>query len=127
MFILFTKNLYVIIFTFQAAIHHLKFYTILVALQFPGDKPSSNGEDPASQPPIDQGETRRVQHQQPRMTIGDNYQNPRASPVRLADANDDGHVKMDNKLIDLNMKPNRMHGQASNKEVSMFSLFGTST
>ncbi|KAL6224519.1 hypothetical protein ACLB2K_003374 [Fragaria x ananassa] len=103
---------------------HGRYLVLRQRVEFPGDKPSSNGEDPASQPPIDQGETRRVQHQQPRMTIGDNYQNHRASPVHLADANDDGHVKMDNKLIDLNMKPNRMHGQASNKEVSMFSLFG---
>lgn len=55
------------------------------------------------------------------MTIGENHQNHRASPIHLSDASDDGHVKMDNKLIDLNMKPNRMHGQASNKEVSMFS------
>ncbi|RXI07425.1 hypothetical protein DVH24_026561 [Malus domestica] len=81
----------------------------------PGDKPG-NSDDPASQP-IDPAEIRRVQqHHPPRMTIGENPQNHRVSPIRASDANADGHVKMDNKLIDLNMKPHRMHGQASNKE-----------
>lgn len=57
------------------------------------------------------------------MTIGENQQNHRASPIRISDANADGHVKMDTKLIDLNMKPHRMHEQASNKEVRVFSVF----
>lgn len=94
---------------------HGRYLVLRQRVEFPGDKPGNMVEDPPSQP-IDPGETRRVQHQQPRMTIGENHQNHRASPIRLSDASDDGHVKMDNKLIDLNMKPNRMHGQASNKE-----------
>ncbi|XP_050137223.1 B-box zinc finger protein 19-like [Malus sylvestris] len=94
---------------------HGRYLVLRQRVEFPGDKPG-NSDDPASQP-IDPAEIRRVQqHHPPRMTIGENPQNHRVSPIRASDANADGHVKMDNKLIDLNMKPHRMHGQASNKE-----------
>ncbi|XP_048444870.1 probable serine protease EDA2 isoform X4 [Pyrus x bretschneideri] len=96
---------------------HGRYLVLRQRVEFPGDKPG-NIEDPASQP-TDPGETRRIQQPHPpRMTIGENLQNRRVSPIRASDANADAHVKMDKKLIDLNMKPHRMHGQASNKETS---------
>lgn len=52
------------------------------------------------------------------MTVEDNKQNHhRLSPVQ--EANDDGHAETDTKMIDLNMKPQRVHGQAANNQVQM--------
>lgn len=72
---------------------------------------------------MEPGENRRGQNQSPKPTGTDNQQNHRVSPVPTIDANTDGHyTKMDTKLIDLNMKPHRIHGQASNNQVHILSL-----
>lgn len=62
----------------------------------------------------------------PKLTMGENQQNHRASPVPIsdADADADGHSKMD-KMIDLNMQPHRMHEQASNNQVRMIIFSAT--
>ncbi|XP_021274064.1 B-box zinc finger protein 18-like isoform X2 [Herrania umbratica] len=93
---------------------HARYLIFRQRVEFPGDKPG-NVEDPASQP-VDPGETRRGQNQPAKPTVGESQQNHKVSSVQVVDANADGHVKMDTKMIDLNMKPHRIHGQASNNQ-----------
>ncbi|KAA8531954.1 hypothetical protein F0562_006904 [Nyssa sinensis] len=93
---------------------HARYLLLRQRVEFPGDKPG-HMEDPASQP-IDPGENRRGQSQPPKLPNGENQQNHRISPVPISDAEGDGDAKMDNEMIDLNMKPNRSHGQASNNQ-----------
>ncbi|KAF3440774.1 hypothetical protein FNV43_RR19060 [Rhamnella rubrinervis] len=100
---------------------HGRYLLLRQRVEFPGDKPG-NLEDPASQP-MDRGEARREQIQHPKMSSGENQQNHRVSPVPVSDTNADGHGKRDNKMIDLNIKPHRMHGQASHNQVRVFPLF----
>ena len=44
-------------------------------------------------------------------------QNHRVSPVRIPEANADGHAKRDTNMIDLNIKPHKLHEQSSNNQV----------
>ncbi|KAK9284293.1 hypothetical protein L1049_023464 [Liquidambar formosana] len=84
---------------------HGRYLLLRQRVQFPGDIPGEL-EDPALQP-LDPGENRRGQNPPLKLTVGENQQNHRASPVPMLDANVDGHAKMDTKMIDLNMKPQR--------------------
>ncbi|KAJ6997112.1 hypothetical protein NC653_013627 [Populus alba x Populus x berolinensis] len=85
---------------------------------FPGDQPQP--EDPAPQP-MYPGETRRGQNRPQKATAGENRQNRQVSPVLMSVTNSDGHDKVDKKMIDLNMKPHRIHEHASNSQVIVFS------
>ncbi|MBA0717270.1 hypothetical protein Golax_005104 [Gossypium laxum] len=77
-------------------------------VEFPGDKPAH----------ID--ETRRGQNHPRKTPVGEKQQNHKVSPVHGADAAAAaaavGHLETDTKMIDLNMKPHRIHGQASNNQ-----------
>lgn len=84
-------------------------------VQFPGDK--SGRLDELGQQPLDQNEVRRDQNQPPKLTMRDNKQNHRASPIPMMENNTDGDGKIDNKLIDLNARPQRIHGQNSSNQV----------
>ncbi|XP_034684594.1 B-box zinc finger protein 19-like isoform X1 [Vitis riparia] len=99
---------------------HGRYLLLRQRVEFPGDK-SGNLEDPALLP-MEPGENRRGQNQSSKPTVVENQQNRRVSPVPTMDANADGHAKMDTKLIDLNMKPHRIHGQASNNQEACFLL-----
>ncbi|GLT82678.1 hypothetical protein SLE2022_010360 [Rubroshorea leprosula] len=92
---------------------HGRYLLLRQRVEFPGDK-AGNAEDPPSQP-VDTEEI-RGQNQSAKLMAGENQQNHRVSPVRAVDANADGHAKMETKMIDLNMKPHRVHGQASNNQ-----------
>ncbi|XP_062144003.1 B-box zinc finger protein 18-like isoform X2 [Alnus glutinosa] len=96
---------------------HGRYLLLRQRVEFPGDKPG-HLEEPVPLP-VDPGETRRGQTMPPKLTMGENQQNHRASPVPISDADADRHSKMD-KMIDLNMKPHRMHEQASNNQVFRF-------
>ncbi|KAJ8771144.1 hypothetical protein K2173_023469 [Erythroxylum novogranatense] len=78
---------------------HGRYLLLRQRVEFPGDKP----EDPV--------EAMKGQNDSPKLTIGENQQNHRVSPVPMSDENSDGLAKMDNKMIDLNMKPHRIHEQ----------------
>ncbi|XP_050216225.1 B-box zinc finger protein 19-like [Mercurialis annua] len=83
---------------------HGRFLLLRQRVEFPGDKTDATLEA------MDQGEAKRGTIPPPRMTMGENHQQ-----LPLPDSNSDhGHGKMDNKLIDLNMKPHRVHDQAPN-------------
>ncbi|XP_039069734.1 B-box zinc finger protein 19-like isoform X3 [Hibiscus syriacus] len=70
-------------------------------VEFPGDTP------------VDPSENGRGQTQPAKPTIGENQQNHKVSPAQVMGAK---NLETDTKMIDLNMKPHRMHGQASNNQ-----------
>lgn len=69
--------------------------------------------------PIDKSEARREENQ-PRdtLTIKGKQQNQSVSIVPVLDSNTDADGKIENKMIDLNTRPQRTHGQVSNNQVS---------
>ncbi|XVF01000.1 hypothetical protein REPUB_Repub04eG0050300 [Reevesia pubescens] len=93
---------------------HGRYLLLRQRVEFPGDKPSRLEE--LGLQPLDQNEVRKDQNPQPKLAARDNLQNHRVSPVTVLD----GDGKVGNKLIDLNAKPQRVHGQAStNQEQAM--------
>ncbi|XP_037497914.1 B-box zinc finger protein 19-like [Jatropha curcas] len=87
---------------------HRRFLLLRQRVEFPGD--STVAVDPNLQAVDGSDEIKKEQnqHQQSnmnQMTKGENQQNP-------------GNAKIDNKMIDLNMKPLRFHEQAPNDQVS---------
>ncbi|XP_010271471.1 PREDICTED: B-box zinc finger protein 19 isoform X1 [Nelumbo nucifera] len=93
---------------------HGRYLLLRQRVEFPGDKPG-NLEDLALQN-TDPGETRREQNSLPKLTARESQQNHRVSTVQVLDANNDNHGKKDTKMIDLNARPQRVHGQASNNQ-----------
>ncbi|KAL6959973.1 hypothetical protein U1Q18_040122 [Sarracenia purpurea var. burkii] len=101
---------------------HGRYLVLRQRIEFPGDKPG-HMEDPASQPTNDPAANKREQSQPPSLTMGENQQNHRVSSVRKSDVNAGGHAKMETNMIDLNMKPQRLHEQALNNQVTLFPFF----
>ncbi|KAJ6402885.1 hypothetical protein OIU84_014899 [Salix udensis] len=95
---------------------HGRYLLLRQRVEFPGDKPVCTGEQ--GQQPLDHNETRRDQNQPSKLTARENQQNYRASPVPMVENNTDSDGKMDNKLIDLNSRPQRIHGQNSTNQES---------
>lgn len=97
---------------------HGRYLLLRQRVEFPGDKPGRL-EEPGLQP-HDPNEARRKQSWPPKLIAGENQQNNRVSPVPVQDNNIDGDGKMENQMIDLNTRPQRVHGQAStNQEQGM--------
>lgn len=86
---------------------HARYLLFKQRLEFPGDM----GEPGIQQP--DPNEARKAQHQLLRITSSDNQKNHKVSMI---DGNADVEVEMESKLIDLNSKPRRVHGQASTNQ-----------
>ncbi|KAJ8764442.1 hypothetical protein K2173_006182 [Erythroxylum novogranatense] len=86
---------------------HGRYLLLRQRVEFPGDKLEDSGLQP-----MDRGEPMKGQNDSSKLTIGENRKNHRASPIPMSDGNSDGVAKMDNKMIDLNMKPHRVHEQA---------------
>lgn len=86
-----------------------------VPVQFPGDK-QAHMEDAAIQPkdPVESG---RDPYQALKSVTRGRMQNHRISTAATLDENNDDHGK-----IDLNMRPLRTLGQASNPQVCIFGL-----
>lgn len=84
---------------------HGRYLLLRQRVEFPGDK-SGQFDDPTSQP-MDPADKQRGQNQSPKVTLGE---------ASMFDANADRHVRRDNEMIDLNMKPQRLYGQASNNQ-----------
>ncbi|ONH90951.1 hypothetical protein PRUPE_8G085000 [Prunus persica] len=90
---------------------HRRYLLFRQRVEFPGDKPGRSEE--LGLQPLDQKEVRKDHIQPPSLSIRENQQNCSASPVAVLDNNIVGDYKMDNRLIDLNTRPQRMNGQAS--------------
>ncbi|KAJ4966456.1 hypothetical protein NE237_018305 [Protea cynaroides] len=94
---------------------HGRYLLFRQRVQFPGDKPG-HFEDLSLQP-MDQGEIRREENQPHKLTSRENVQNHGVSSVPVLNSNTNYHGKVDAKMIDLNTRPNRVHGQASNNQI----------
>ncbi|KAM0945582.1 putative transcription factor interactor and regulator Znf-B family [Dioscorea sansibarensis] len=88
---------------------HGRYLLLRQRVEFPGDK-QAHMEDAAMQPmdPVERG---RDQYQAPKSITRDRMQNHRISTAATLDENNDDHGK-----IDLNMRPLRTLGQASNPQ-----------
>ncbi|XVE93731.1 hypothetical protein REPUB_Repub01dG0219300 [Reevesia pubescens] len=97
---------------------HGRYLLFRQRVEFPGDKPGRLEE--LGLQPLDPNEVRKNQNQQPKVAARENQKNHRVSLVPVLDGNADGDGKVGNNLIDLNAKPQRMHGPAStNQEQAM--------
>nr|UTI93932.1 BBX transcription factor [Toona sinensis] len=101
---------------------HGRYLLLRQRVEFPGDKPGRL-EDLALQS-IDPSKVMKDQTQQLKFTARENQQNHRVSPVQMLDGNADGDGKVDNKLIDLNARPQRGQGSTNQKQ-GMDVLSGT--
>ncbi|KAL9327112.1 hypothetical protein ACSQ67_007757 [Phaseolus vulgaris] len=96
---------------------HERYLLFRQRVEFPGDKPGKS-ENPASQP-LDPGETKRGQNALPKIKMGEKQQNYRMPLILTPEPNADEHAMMGTKMIDLNMKPQRIHEPTSNNQVRM--------
>ncbi|KAK9905144.1 hypothetical protein M0R45_000480 [Rubus argutus] len=93
-------------------------------VQFPGDNPGHLTE-PGLQQVVQNG-VRRDQNQSPNFQTNENQQNHNNSPIPVLVNNIDGDGMIDAKLIDLNTRPQRIHGQSStNQDQGLDVLGGT--
>ncbi|MED6181356.1 B-box zinc finger protein 19 [Stylosanthes scabra] len=94
---------------------HGRYLLFRQRVEFPADKPTHHLENPPSQPT----DNKRGQNPPPKLKIGgggDKQQNHRMPLLSTPDPDSDGHANMETKMIDLNMKPNRLHEHASNNQ-----------
>ncbi|XP_014509204.1 B-box zinc finger protein 18 isoform X1 [Vigna radiata var. radiata] len=96
---------------------HERYLLFRQRVEFPGEKPGKS-ENPASQP-LDPGETKRGQNALPKIKMGEKQQNHRMPLSLTPEPNADEHAMMGTKMIDLNMKPQRIHEPTSNNQVRM--------
>nr|GMC95552.1 B-box zinc finger protein 19-like isoform X1 [Ipomoea batatas] len=90
---------------------HGRYLLIRQRIEFPGDK-SGPLDEPGLQP-TEKAEPRREPNHPFKLMMKENNPTNRDSAVAMLDKNADVGSKMENKLIDLNTRPHRMHGQAS--------------
>ncbi|CAK9142083.1 unnamed protein product [Ilex paraguariensis] len=86
---------------------HGRYLLLRQRVEFPGDK--SSHLDELGMQPVDPGAARKEPNQPFKLTT-------REDPVPVLDNNTDGGSNMDSKLIDLNARPQRIHGEASNNQ-----------
>lgn len=68
-------------------------------------------------PSTEQGDVRREPAQPFTLPMIENHQSNRETAKAGLENNVNSSVKMENELIDLNSRPQRMHGQSSNNQV----------
>ncbi|KAI3461964.1 hypothetical protein Pfo_018627 [Paulownia fortunei] len=88
---------------------HGRYLLLRQRVKFPGDKPGLTG-DPATQT-LDSAENKREHSQSRKPMVEDDDV---VFPTAELDAIADRPTKMESGMIDLNIKPHRLHGQASN-------------
>ncbi|KAJ1422571.1 B-box-type zinc finger [Sesbania bispinosa] len=86
---------------------HGRYLLFRQRVEFPGDKPG-HAENPA--------ETKRGQNPLPKMKMGEKQENHRMPLVLMPEPETDGHATRETKLIDLNMRPQRIHEQTPNNQ-----------
>lgn len=94
---------------------HKRYLLLRQRIEFPVDIPGPS-EDVVLQP-IDKSEARREENQPHNtLTIKGKQQNQTVSIVPVLDVNTDADGKIENKMIDLNTRPQRTYGQVSNNQ-----------
>ncbi|KAK1304122.1 putative salt tolerance-like protein [Acorus calamus] len=93
---------------------HGRYLLLRQRIEFPGDK-SSAFDDLALQQPVNPGGLKREQNKGSKHAVKEELQNNRLSPIPTFDNKKDDD-KMESKMIDLNARPQRTHGQTSNTQ-----------
>ncbi|XP_058113897.1 uncharacterized protein LOC131256856 isoform X1 [Magnolia sinica] len=93
---------------------HGRYLLLKQRVEFLGDKPIPLGVQALQ--PIEPIEFSRQQTQLPKLTTNEKLQNHRVSPVPVLDANTEDPGKNSSTMIDLNSRPNQIHGQPSNTQ-----------
>lgn len=102
---------------------HGRYLLLRQRVEFPGDR-SGRDDELGLQPGDPGGEVRREQNNQPKATTRDS-QHHRLSAIGMLENNNDGAGRMENKLFDLNARPQRMHGQTSNNQEQGMDISGS--
>ncbi|XP_018500467.2 B-box zinc finger protein 19 isoform X2 [Pyrus x bretschneideri] len=89
---------------------HGRYLLFRQRVEFPGNKLGRGLQ------PLDQKKVRRDENQLPDVKPIEGEHNHNISPIAVLDNNIDGDYKIDNTLIDLNTRPQRIRGQASNNQ-----------
>ncbi|XP_076908885.1 B-box zinc finger protein 19-like [Bidens hawaiensis] len=111
---------------------HGRYLLLRQRVEFPGDR--SGREDELGLQSVDPGgEVRRERNTEPKITTNQHH---RLSAIGMMENNNnntnnnsnnnnnDGVARMENKLIDLNSRPQRMHGQTSNNQEQGMDISG---
>ncbi|GAB4837836.1 B-box zinc finger protein 19 [Ancistrocladus abbreviatus] len=93
---------------------HRRYLLLRQRVEFPGDKSGRNGEIGLQE--VDTREVRREAKQSPKPIMRERDQNHVVSPVPALDVNAVADVDMDNNMIDLNARPQRVVEQSSNNQ-----------
>lgn len=103
---------------------HGRYLVLRQRVEFPGDKPDHS--DKLGLQPTSPGEARREALQPSKLATNENQQNHSTRPVPMLE--NDNHVgdKIESKLIDLNARPHRIHGQASSNQEQGMEMFSGS-
>ncbi|XAR59096.1 hypothetical protein NMG60_11014746 [Bertholletia excelsa] len=91
---------------------HRRYLLLRQRVEFPGDKPGINDE--LGLQPGEPGDARREQNQPLKPAMREILHNHKVATAPALNHTTNVVGKMDNKLIDLNAKPHRIRGQASN-------------
>ncbi|XP_022885681.1 B-box zinc finger protein 18-like isoform X3 [Olea europaea var. sylvestris] len=95
---------------------HGRYLLLRQRVQFQGS--TSGCEEELGTQLIDSAENKREYTNSTKQIVQDEKQNLEASAVPNLYSIADGPAKMDTGMIDLNMKPHRLHDQASNNQIS---------
>ncbi|RAL50863.1 unnamed protein product [Cuscuta campestris] len=90
---------------------HGRYLLVRQRIEFPGDKPGQLDEPDLQ--PTEKTKPKWEPNYPSKIMTNDNTPTSRELPVTFLDKNADDGRKTENKLIDLNARPNRIHGQAS--------------
>ncbi|OWM83906.1 B-box zinc finger protein 19-like isoform X1 [Punica granatum] len=93
---------------------HGRYLLLRQRIEFPGDKPSRLEETGLQT--LDQNDLKREQNQLPELKTRESQQNHRVSPIQESETGAPADGTMGNKLIDLNSRPRRIHGQTSTNQ-----------
>ncbi|KAL7588901.1 hypothetical protein Lser_V15G40313 [Lactuca serriola] len=103
---------------------HGRYLLLRQQVEFPGDRNGNGREDELGPQPVDPNNP-------PKLTTRDNHnhnhnQHHRLSAIGMMENNNntDNVGRMENKMIDLNSKPQRMHGQTSNNQEQGMEISG---
>ncbi|KAM4099103.1 hypothetical protein ACJW30_07G129900 [Castanea mollissima] len=93
---------------------HARYLLLRQRIEFPGDKPGRLEE--LGMQSLDPNQARRELSQPPTLTMRKNQENHMPSPVPVLHNNIGGDDNIENQMIDLNTRPQRVHGQASTNQ-----------
>ncbi|KAL1554347.1 B-box zinc finger protein 19-like [Salvia divinorum] len=90
---------------------HGRYLLLRQRVEFPGDKPGSGSSDVPGSHRLNLGETKREPSHMPTLGGNEHVVNHRVSADPIQDNNTENDGNMENMFIDLNSRPQRIHGR----------------